>query len=198
MHSFDQSLSFDSIHEASHVILGAYVGAANIHVILGFGQPRTNFAHYLALPGLVASYAGYAGDMLLSKLAQTDCVVRSTTDGVLRQLILRKVANPVHGAAFCAEAERRAFQLVERFKDEIYEAVSVIQRHMEQRLSAPADVIDQLECAIRVRALGKAEGETDARREAEQRAGCGDTIERPLRRGEMRPLFPVSKLARFT
>jgi hypothetical protein len=37
---------------------------------------------------------------------------------------------------------------------------------MRERRSVPAEVIEQLECVIRVRALGKTEGETDARREA--------------------------------
>jgi hypothetical protein len=165
MHSVP-ALSFDSIHEASHIILGAYVGAKEIQMILDFGRPRCNFVHYLALPGLVMSYAGYAGDRLLSKLPHPDCVVRSTSDRGIRQMILKKMANPAREAAFCAEAERRAFALVERFEDEIYEAGVSIQHHMRERRSVPAEVIAQLECVIRVRALGKTEGETDAGREA--------------------------------
>ena len=165
MHS-SQTLSVDSIHEASHVILGAYVGGAEIRVILDRGKPRCTFGHHLALPSLVMSYAGYAGDQLLSQLAEADCLGRSQSDRGHRQWVLQKMANPLHGAAFRAEAERRAFELVRRFSDEIHEAASVIEHHMTLCSSVSADAIEQLECVIRVRAVGKAEGETEAKRES--------------------------------
>ena len=55
MHS-SKTLSVDSIREASHVILGTYFGAADIYVVLDSGQPRTNFAHIVALPGQVFEF----------------------------------------------------------------------------------------------------------------------------------------------
>ena len=160
-------LSYDSLHEASHVIIGAYVGATDIHVVLHFGKPRCNFSHFLSMPGLVMSYAGYAGDRLLSKLSESDCAVRSMSDGVIRQMILKKMANPTLEASVCANAERRALELVQRLRNEIGEAAAVIQPYLWQRRSISAEIVEQMECVVRVRALGKAEGETDARREAE-------------------------------
>jgi hypothetical protein len=155
-------LSFESIHEASHVILAAYVGATNIYVLLHFGKPRTGFTHSLASPGLIMSYAGYAGDRLLSKLTESDCIARSASDGVLRQMILEKMANPIVEAGVCDGAKHLALALVERFRREIYEAAVVIQRSMWQCRSIPAEAIEQLECVARVRALGDAEREIEA------------------------------------
>lgn len=151
-------LSFDSLHEASHVILGAYVGATDIHVILHSGKPRCNFRHYQTMPGLVMSYAGYAGDRLLAKLPEADCLRRSTSDREIGQMILRDMANPTDEASVCAEAKRRALELVQRFSNEIGEAAALIQRAMWQRRSIPADEIEQLEGVIRVRALGGGRG----------------------------------------
>jgi hypothetical protein len=163
MHSA-QPLSFDSLHEASHVVLGAYVGATDIHVVLDYGKPRCNFRHFQAMPGLVMSYAGYAGDRLLSKLPESDCVRRSTSDHEIRRWILEKLANPIGEASVCAEAKRLALELVQRFTNEIGEAATSIQLAMWQRRSIPADEIEQLDCVIRVRALGVVEGEIDAKR----------------------------------
>jgi len=164
MHSA-QPLSFDSLHEASHVVLGAYVGATDIHVVLHFGKPRCNFTHFQAMPGLVMSYAGYAGDRLLSMLSESDCVARSMSDREIRQMILMRMANHALEASVCAEARRRSLELVQRFRNEIGEAAAVIQRAMWQRRSIPVDEIEQLECVVRVRAIGRAEGQTDATRE---------------------------------
>jgi hypothetical protein len=121
---------FDSIHEASHVVLGAYVGAIDIQVILHFGQPRCHFSHFLAMPGLITSHARCAGDRTLSKLSESDCAARSTSDRGIRQKILEKMANPAREGSVCADAERKAFQLVERLRDEIYEVAASIQRHV--------------------------------------------------------------------
>lgn len=167
MHAIVQPLSSASIHEASHIVLGAYVGAADIYVVLHFGKPRCNFTHFLAMPGLVMSYAGYAGDRLLSKLSESDCAVRSISDGGIREMILNKMANHALEASRSAEAKYRAFELVQRFRNEIGETAAVIQRYLLQRRSIPAEIIEQMECVVRLRAMGKAEGETDARREAE-------------------------------
>lgn len=157
--------SYDSLHEASHVVLGAYVGGANIQVILDRGKPRCTFGHHLAIPGLVMSYAGYAGDRLISRLLEADCVARSQSDRERRQWILEKLANPPGEASISAEAERTAFELVGRFRDEIFRVAALIERHMQQRRSLPADEIEQLECVAKVRALGREEGQVEARQE---------------------------------
>ena len=151
----------------SRVILGAYVGATDIYLVLDSGKPRCNFRHYQAMPGLVMSYAGYAGDRLLAKLPEADCLRRSISDGEIRQMILRNMANPTGEASVCAEAKRRALALVRRFPNEIGEAAALIQSAMRQRRSIAADEIEQLGCVMRVRAMGVAEGETEARRETQ-------------------------------
>jgi hypothetical protein len=107
------------MHEASHVVLGAYVGATDMPALLHFGQPRCNFSHYLAFPGLVMSYSGYAGDRLLSKLPEWDCVRRTTSDREIRQIIWDDMPTPALDASVCAEADARAFELVLGFPNEI-------------------------------------------------------------------------------
>ena len=117
------------------------------------------------MSGLVMSYAGCAGDRLLAKLPEADCLRRSTSDREIRRWIVKKMGNPMLAISACAEAERKAFELVGRFGGEIYEVAALIERHMQQRRSIPADEIERLECVTRVRAVGAAEGETEARRE---------------------------------
>lgn len=106
-------------------------------------------------------------------------------------MILDDMATSALDASVCAEAEGRAFELVLRFPNEICEAAFLIQRAMWQRRSIPAAVIEQLECVVRVRALGKAERETGARGKPSNAQGATTQQKEPLPRGETRPLYPT-------
>jgi hypothetical protein len=153
--------SSESIHEASHVIVAAVMGTKEISVIASSGKLRASVVQGTLWGQIVTSFAGYAGDVMISGLPEVTCLARSTTDRTLRETMRADVPPEVNWETLCHDADACARFWVNILELEILEFATELEPFVIAKRDFPAEHVEALMCVKIAREAGRPHDKAD-------------------------------------
>ena len=160
MHTYHshENPSSESLHETSQAIVAAAMGIKEISVITSTGKRRASVNDGKLWAQLVTSFAGCAGDRIISGLPDEVCKQRSTSDRKIRESMRAHVRKDLDWTELCQRADNLAGDLTDALRLQIIEFASVLETFVIARLDFPAEQVETLPCVQEARSQEKLAG----------------------------------------